>query len=233
MRPEDSPQIKYERLQRQLQQEVLKNYPNPERKGCPGEAVVRTLVARPMEESIEGDPNWQHVTHCSECYREFLAFKAALDKRKSRRKDALRWSFAGAAIVAAFAIFLLARASFHGGSKRPQNAELAYVPRTIVMKSTTRSARGAAEEEEPFSLERGRVALTVQLPIGSRAGKYEFQLGDESDHAVLKREAEADIKKGITSFLVLIDLSGSQAGRYKVEVRQPPYDWDYYPVILR
>jgi hypothetical protein len=49
----------------------------------------------------------------------------------------------------------------------------------------------------------------------------------------LRREAEAAIKKGITSFLVMIDLSGSQAGRYKVEVRQPPYDWDYYPVILK
>ena len=232
MRPEDSPRIKYERLQRQLQQEVLKSYPNPERKGCPGEAVVRTLVARPMEESIEGDPNWQHVTHCSECYREFLAFKAALDKRKSRRKDALRWSFAGAAIVAALAIFLLARTSSQSEPKRPQNAELAYVPRTIVMKSEKRSANSAVEEE-PFSLERGRVALTVQLPVGSIAGRYEFQLGDESDHAIVKREAEASIKKGITSLMVLIDLSGSQAGRYKVEVRQPPYDWNYYPVILK
>lgn len=232
MRPEDSPRIKYERLQKQLQQEVLKNYPNPERKGCPGEAALKTLLARPMDESIEGDPNWQHVTHCSECYREFLAFKAALDKQTSRRKATLRWSLAGAAIVAALVIFLLARASFDGGSKRPQNAELAYVPRTIVMKSMSRSARGAAEEE-PFSLERGPVALTVQLPVGSKAGKYEFQLGDEFDHPVVRREAEAAIKKGITSFLVLIDLSSSQAGRYKLEVRQPPWDWDYYPVIVK
>lgn len=232
MRPEDLPRIKYEQLQRQLQEDVLKNYPNPERKGCPGNVALKALVTRPMEESIEGDPNWQHVTHCSECYREFLAFKADFDKQKSRRKDALRWSFAGAGIVAALVIFLLARTSFDGGSKRPQNAELAYVPRTIAMKSMSRSAR-AATEEEPFLLERERIALTVQLPVGSKAGRYEFQLGDESEHPIVKREAQASIKKGITSFLVLIDLSGSQVGRYKVEVRHPPYDWDYYPVILK
>ena len=61
MSAEESPKIKYERLQRRLQEEILSKYPNPERKGCPGDAVLKALASRPFDESVEGDPNWEHV----------------------------------------------------------------------------------------------------------------------------------------------------------------------------
>ena len=40
MPPEESPEDKYERLQRRLQEEILSKYPNPERKGCPGKIAA-------------------------------------------------------------------------------------------------------------------------------------------------------------------------------------------------
>ncbi|MGI9071786.1 MAG: hypothetical protein ACR2JB_10855 [Bryobacteraceae bacterium] len=229
---EESPKIKYERLQRRLQEEILSNYPNPERKDCPGEAVLKTLASRPVDESMEGDPNWQHVTHCSECYREFLGFQSATTQRNKVRKEALRWGFAGAVVLVALAIFLFVRGAGQNGSKRPQNAELAYSPRTINIESMTRSATGGGEKK-PFFLDRDREALTIQLPVGSKAGKYEFQLRDQADRVIVTKSAVAAINGGVTTFLIRVDLSGLHPGQYKMEVRQVPWDWDYYPVVLR
>lgn len=144
----------------------------------------------------------------------------------------LRWSIAGAVISAALMTFVFNRSAITWGSKRPQNAELPYAPRTISIQSMTRSARRGGEKE-PFLLERGREALTVELPIGSKAGKYDLQLRDQADRPILTSEAVATIRDGVTSFSVRVDLSKLQPGRYKLEVRQPPWDWDYYPVVLQ
>jgi hypothetical protein len=57
----------FDRLQSHLQDAVLNNYPNPERKGCPGDVVLKELATGPYDVSIERDPHWHHVTHCSEC----------------------------------------------------------------------------------------------------------------------------------------------------------------------
>lgn len=232
MPAEESPKIKYERLQRRLQEEILSKYPNPERKGCPGDAVLKALASRPFDESMEGDPNWEHVTHCSECYREFLGFRSAITQRDRTRREAFRWGFAGVAVLVALAIFLFMRASFENGSKRPQNAELAYIPRTINIESMTRSATGGGEKK-PFFLGRDPEALTIQLPVGSKAGTYEFQLRDQADRVIVTKSATAAINDGVTAFLIRVDLSGLQPGQYKMEVRQVPWDWDYYPVVVR
>ena len=232
MPSEESPKIKYERLQRRLQEEILSKYPNPERKGCPGDAVLKALASRPFDEPMEGDPNWAHVTHCSECYREFLGFRSAITQGNKARKEVFRWGFAGAVVLLALVIFLFVRGAGQNESKRPQNAELAYVPRTINIESMTRSATGGGEKK-PFFLGRDREALTIQLPVGSRAGQYEFQLRNGADQAILTKSATANIEHGVTAFQVNADLTGFQPGQYKMEVRQVPYDWEYYPVVIR
>lgn len=232
MPPEESPQFKYERLQRRLQEEILNKYPNPERKGCPGQTVLKSLAARPLDEPIEIDPNWQHVTHCSECYREFLHFQTVKARQKKVRNEALRWSVAGTIILIALAMYLFTTNSVVPRTKRPQNAELPYNPRIINIASMQRSAV-KDEEKKPFFLDRDREALTIQLPVGSRAGTYEFQLRDKNDYAIINKSASATINQGVTAFLVKVDLSGLQPGEYRMEVRQVPWDWNYFPVVLR
>src|SRR5947209_14693760 len=171
MPPDESPKAKYERLQRRFQEEVLTKYPNPERKGCPGDAALRSLAARPLTESVDSNPAWQHVTHCSECYREFLGFQSAFSRIRRIRHESIRWGLAAAALVLALAVLYVNR-GFIFESKRPQNAELAYLPRTINIESMTRSL-SAGGEKKPLYLNRDREALTIQLPVGSRAGQYE------------------------------------------------------------
>jgi uncharacterized membrane protein len=96
----------------------------------------------------------------------------------------------------------------------------------------TRSVRGSAENV-PYYLNRDREALTIQLPIGSKAGEYEFQLRTPADRVILTKSAPASIEGGVTAFMVKIDLSSFQPGQYKMEVRQVPFEWQYYPVVVR
>jgi hypothetical protein len=61
-------------------------------------------------------------------YREFLEFQSSAMRERRIRREMVRWGIA----VAVLAMALLAvyvRRDVIFGSKRPQNAELAYVPR--------------------------------------------------------------------------------------------------------
>src|SRR4051794_27074533 len=86
-------------LERQLldsfEQAALRDYPNPERIGCPGTEFLRSLAADRRSISVR-DPRLSHVTHCSPCFREFAAFRDESAKRRQRK----RLSLIAAGIVA-------------------------------------------------------------------------------------------------------------------------------------
>jgi hypothetical protein len=229
MPPEESPESKFDRLKQQLQDSILRDYPNPERKGCPDGAVLRELAARPLDQSVENDPHWHHVTHCSECYREFLGFNNAFRQQAKVRRVRVTWGLA----VAAIAILVAVLVGIGQGSlfqKRPQNAELAWVKRTIVVPSSVRSADSG--EQKPIYLDRLPLELTVELPIGSKAGAYELQL-QMKDRTVVSIGGTAAIQNGTTAFTTRINLSQVEPGSYSMVIRQVPLDWNLYPVVIR
>jgi hypothetical protein len=229
MPPEESPESRFDRLKKQLQDSILRDYPNPERKGCPGGAVLQELAERPLDEAVETDPHWHHVTHCSECYREFLAFNKAFRQRAKARRARVGWSVAVAAIVIVIALFVGIKQGVLF-EKRPQNAELAWVKRTVEVPSTSRSA--GSGEEKPIYLDRLPLELTIVLPVGSKAGAYELQL-KMNDRTVLSTGGTAEIQNGTTSFAARVNLSQLEPGSYSMVIRQVPMDWNLYPVVLR
>ena len=229
MPPEESPESKFDRLKKQLQDAILRDYPNPERKGCPGGAVLRELAERPLGQAVEDDPHWAHITHCSECYREFLAFNNAFRQEAKARRVRVGWGVAVTAIVIAIAVLV----GIRSGSifqQRPQNAELAWVKRTVVVPSANRSADSG--EQKPIYLERLPLELTIELPIGSKAGAYELQL-KMNDRAVVSTGGAAEIQNGTTAFVTRINLSQLEPGSYSMVIRQVPLDWSLYPVVIR
>jgi hypothetical protein len=85
----ESLEEKYCRLQNEIQHAILRNYPNLERRGCPGDAVLRNLAANPDSIKAEDEGNvdgaWYHTTHCSPCYASFLELRnAGRDQRHTR-----------------------------------------------------------------------------------------------------------------------------------------------------
>jgi hypothetical protein len=71
---EDTQSEKWDRLQGKIQDGILNGYPNPGRHGCPGNEAMIGLAMRSarLDNSIEDDPQWKHVTHCSPCYGQYL-----------------------------------------------------------------------------------------------------------------------------------------------------------------
>jgi hypothetical protein len=88
----ESTEEKYRRLQREIQGAILRNYPNPNRQACPGDATMRKLAANPdsikAEDEADEQGDWYHVTHCSPCYASFLELREAGRTDRGARESA-------------------------------------------------------------------------------------------------------------------------------------------------
>jgi hypothetical protein len=83
---DESPERKWNRVQKKLHNTILTSFPNPNREGCPGPAALSDLARRAADlGTLEDEDGWEHVTHCSPCYREYLEARDLL--RKSRGFD--------------------------------------------------------------------------------------------------------------------------------------------------
>ena len=222
---------RFDRLKSQLQDSILSDYPNPERKGCPGDSVLKELAARPLDDSFEGDSHWHHVTHCSECYREFLGFRAEAQQKAKARQTKIGVAAAIATALIVGGTFLAIREST---PPKLQNAEIVYQQRIVDLqgRAMTRSEEGK-EDTKPIVLQREPEALTIRLPFGSREGAYEIQIAKSADHPLLSATAEAKVENGTTALTAKMDLSKFEPGNYFICLRRLPWDWTCYPVVIR
>jgi len=221
----------FDRLKRQLQESILQNFPNPERRGCPGIAVLRELARRPLDENMEGNTNWNHVTHCSECYREFLDIRATM-KRQQRTKRAAMGLALALLVGAATVLLMLNRHTVTSRPNRPQIAERVFHSRIVDLEGRSVRLAEKADAARPILLGREPEELTIRLPFGSKAGKYEIQLLKTADQPLLSATSEARLNNGVTSLTTRVDLSNYEPGKYLIGVRQIPWDWTYYPVTI-
>jgi hypothetical protein len=81
----------------------------------------------------------------------------------------------------------------------------------------------ATEEPKPIVLQRKPLELTVNLPIGSKAGRYELELKN-GQKTLVSTDSDATIQNGTTSFTAKLDLSRFDPGNYSMFVRQLPFD---------
>jgi len=227
----EPPNSQFDRLKKQLQDSILNDYPNPERKGCPGDALLKELATRPLDDSLEGNPHWNHITHCSECYREFLRLRAER-RRKAKARLAMIGLAASTAAVLIAVAFLAVRESTR--QKHPQNTELVFRRRIVDLagRAITRS-EGVNEETKPIVLQPEPEELVIRLPFASKEGAYEVRIEKSADHPLLSATGQARIENGTTALTAKMDLSKIEPGSYFICVRRVPWDWTCYPVVVR
>ena len=63
-----------------LDKVLSKANPNPRRIGCLSREALEALASR---KTPLGDPAYEHLLQCSECYREFRRFQPAGDDQES------------------------------------------------------------------------------------------------------------------------------------------------------
>ena len=83
----ESPEQKWNRVQKKLQNAVLTSYPNPNREGCPGAQAILELAGRAAKlDLLDRDARWDHVSHCSPCYAEYLDARDAIRQADAEKK---------------------------------------------------------------------------------------------------------------------------------------------------
>jgi hypothetical protein len=204
-----------------LNRGLLKEYPNPDRVGCPGSDVVRKIASGEMPLS-EADKWLDHLGSCSPCYRDFLQFHAV---HRARRKQTMLAIAASVLIVASLAGWAVLR-----------NQKKSLVAQTAVVDLRNRSTpRGAESDssEPPVEINRATRQWNIYLPLGSSEGPYELSITSLDGHPVLTGSGSAMIKDGITSLYMDVDLNATSPGQYVLQLRKVGSGWVSYPLRVR
>lgn len=209
--------------------------PNPERVGCPGHDVLAALARR---ERAIGDPGYEHIVNCSPCYREFRALQQAATGDLRRRAKQLRlWPVAAAA-----AVVIAVGVWFGVSSQRARIApeEIATADRTadlptqLDLREYTVSRSEAAGAKRPVvDLPRGRLDLTIFLPVGSESGAYEVQVLDAELRSRASARGSAEIRNYVTTLRTALDIHDLNAGSYQLAVRREGEEWQIFPAVVR
>ena len=230
--PDDSPDQIFEDFQDIVQQAILTGFPNPERKGCLDSTVLKALANRPRP--IQ-DAAWDHVTHCSPCYREFLDLRT--DAKQARRRLVVRRrlmvSGIAAALVIAGGITMYEVTNRGNQSSTPIAGPYQTAALDLKDRSVARGEFGHPPRTEPLILPPKPLDLTIYLPVGSEPGAYQVQLLKKIDEPLMTVSGEARVEHGNTILRARIDLTHVAFGAILIGLRQPPSDWTYYPVTIR
>ncbi len=200
---------------------LLKEFPNPERTGCPGADVLRRIASRKMP-LAEAEKWLDHVTSCSPCYRDFSQFQEAHQRRRNRALLAMAASIVIAAGFAGWALF-----QRHNEGLDAQTAVLDLRNRSV--------ARGTEPNPGEQPLELGRMVshLNIYLPVGSSEGPYDVRIAAPSGELLVATSGTAMLKDRITSLQLSVSVSSARPGPYVLQVRKPGSDWNSYAVLLR
>jgi hypothetical protein len=224
------------RLLEQGRQVFSNSFPNPERKGCPGTGALRLIAAGKGSVPIEDE--WiSHCSRCSPCFRDLSEFRRAFVRQRRVRRFSAAAIVIAAVCVGTF-LALNHRAKTYSGSAIAENRGPAGAAQTEVVDlrnwSPVRSDQAVpAQGQKPLELRRAQASLVIYLPMGSTPGNYELRITGAHNQALLGASGVARIENGNTVLRVRLELSKLPAGQYSLGIRQPPWDWHYYPIALR
>jgi hypothetical protein len=222
---EESSEQKYDRLQRELQNAILKGFPNPERKGCPGRAVVESYAKNPDQITVADDVNteskWYHITHCSPCYAEFLELRTAYRVKRVRARFTRRTAILSSLVATGAAGWLLSR-------NRTRTVDIDFEKYM-----STRGVEDRVGQSLP-TIPTGKVQLRLRLPKDSAGGLYSVRLSKDSDSTpVFSTTATAVLRDG--SQMIEFDANtGEIPGSFTLAVRSDHRGvWRYCPVTIQ
>jgi len=214
-----------------IEQLLLKAYPNPERKGCPGSATLDALAAKTIPPE---DPLWQHIWKCSPCFAEFREKRDARYAREAAaRRRRIGYGSAAAAVV--LISFGATMTRFFTPNKPVSNLPTPPTVQTpflspgvaaVLNLEGSSPVRGNPGRQSSMPelqrIPRAKVQLTIYLPRGSEDGEYELRFEDFQGRVVLSNEAAARIENGLTMLRIVVDMASFPVGEYRLNFRRAP-----------
>jgi hypothetical protein len=202
-----------------LRQGLATEFPNPERVGCPGNALLKG-IAQGKVSLTEAEPWLDHLGSCSPCFQEFKEFRR---QSAIQRRRMLAWVATAAVVLFAVGGWLWVRDRH--SVKTTDTAVLDLRERSVA-RGQSQSGTGSA----PLQISRATKHLALDLPLGSKEGPYDVGLLTEKGDEILRATGIADLHDHITSLQVDLDLSSIRPGTYSLGVRQSSLEWTRYPI---
>jgi hypothetical protein len=200
---------------------LLKEFPNPERVGCPGSDVLKRIASKRMP-LAEAERWLDHLGSCSPCYKDFSELRKVRGVQRRRTLLAIAASILVAVGIASWVLV--------------QRHNKSLVPQTAVLDLRSRSVSRSPEPnpgEQPLELRRGFSQLNIYLPLGSPEGAYEVRIVTTSGDSLLSMGGTAQLNDGITTLQLRGNPFIARPGQYILQIRKPPSEWNPYPLVLR
>src|SRR6202795_5129746 len=140
-----------------LRQGLATEFPNPERIGCPGSALLKG-IAQGKVSLIEAEPWLDHLGSCSPCFQEFKEFRR---QSAIQRRRVMTWVATAAVLLFALGGWLWVRARH--SAETTDTAVLDLREQSVV-----RGQSQADAVQVPLEIPRSAKYLMVDLPIGSK-----------------------------------------------------------------
>ena len=197
---------------------LSRDFPNPQRVGCPDSAVLRGIALHKVPLS-EADRWLDHFSSCSPCFQEFTQFrKQAVDRRRTQI-----W-------LAAAAVFIFAVAGWFWVRTRPPAQTAAVVVLDLRGRATVRGENPPETSQPPLEVPSNAKTLNLELPIGSNEGEYEIALHNPSGAELFRTSATAKLEDHIVVLRANINLTGVSPGSYFLGLRQRGLEWIRFPI---
>lgn len=198
---------------------LSREFPNPERVGCPDSAVLRGIAFRKLR-LAEVDQWLNHLSSCSPCYQEFTALRK---EAASERRRTQVWLAAAAVLVLTVAGWLWVRT--HHPVQPTETAVL-----DLREFSSLRGQNPIQTDQRPLEIYRSTKHLMLDLPIGSKEGTYDLALMSDTGSQVFLTSGTAQLRDHVVSLRADVDVGGVRPGLYFLALRQPGLEWTRYPV---
>jgi hypothetical protein len=199
-------------------------YPNPDRVGCPGRAILKALAERKAD-LRDAREEVLHIGMCSACFIEYTEFQ----ERRAKQKK-LEFALAGAALLIVFGVGGWLWKAKWAPRKPSQPLAMTLDLRNWIV---PRGDETTGSNSGPIKLPRARLDLKIFLPVGSPPGRYEVQVSTESGRPVINAVGDAGIENGITVAKVRVDLSKIESGDYVFSIGKLGMERRSYPLAVK
>lgn len=202
-----------------LRQGLATDFPNPERIGCPGNALLKG-IAQGKVSLTEAEPWLDHLGSCSPCFQEFKEFRrqSAIQRRRAL------------ILVATAAVLLFAVGGWLWVRARRSVEATDVAVLDLRERSVARGQSQSETDQAPLEISRTTKHLVLDLPIGSREGPYDVALLTNTGDQLLRATGMAELHEHITVLRVDVAFSSIRPGAYSLGVRQPSLEWIRYPI---
>jgi len=150
------------------------------------------------------------------------------------------WAIAAAAVVV---LGILGTTFFVSRSDR--GSQVAQAPATSsptvvstsaqldLRKFTVARSERSEPSPEPTTIPRGRLNLTMLLPVGFEAGDYDVQILDSNLTSKASTTGSAEMRDYITTLRATLDVTNLAPGAYQLAVRRHGEDWRLFPINVK